>query len=284
MRKKFLRNLLAFSGVAVVLFQSCKDDSKLTSPVPPSDQSFSESFDNYSEAVSKGWVSINKSSPAGAKWYDVAEVPNMGSPNYVAIYYPGWEQAQFTLDSAQFPNAPFPKRYWNNAFFSQRASNGYVATSAACAEVRNFQAASSPFNVNTWLVSPQVTIKNGDIISFYTYCKGVSSLQLFVNPTGSLNVGDGNGNNSGDFTIKLVDIPNFAANPHATFPTEWTKFEGEVKGLTKPVKGRFGFRYFLQNQTPYAFSTIDPNDIDTFYTQLHRSVIGVDEVSFKSAQ
>ncbi|MBL0356848.1 MAG: choice-of-anchor J domain-containing protein [Chitinophagaceae bacterium] len=284
MRKKLLRNVLAFSGLAVVLFQSCKDDSKLTVPVSPTDQSFTESFDNFSEAASKGWVAINKSTPMGAKWYDVAEVPNLGSPNYVSIYYPNWEQAQFTLDSAQFPNAPFPGRYWNNAFFSQRASNGYAATSIACAEVINFRGGSVPFNVNSWLVSPQMTIKNGDKISFYTYSKGVSSLQLFVNAAGSLNVGDGLGNNTGDFNIKLVDIPNFAANPHATYPTEWTKFEGEVKGLNKPVQGRFGFRYFLQNQSPLRFSLVDPNDIDTFYTQIHKTVVGVDEVSFKSAQ
>lgn len=286
MRKKILRNLVAFTGMAVVLFQSCKDDSKLTAPIPATDQSFTESFDNFSEATSNGWVAINKSTPMGAIWYDVAETPDFGSPNYVVKYYPNWEQAQLTLDSAQFPNAPFPGRYWNSAFFSQRGANGYAATSAACAEVINFRIAESdnvPFTTNSWLVSPELTIKNGDKISFYTYCKGVSSLQLFVNPKGTLNVGDGNGNNSGDFTIKLVDLPNYGANPHATYPTEWTKFEGEVKGLVKPVQGRFGFRYFLQNQAPFEYSKVS-NDIDTFYTQLHSTVVGLDEVSFKSAQ
>lgn len=284
MRKKILRNLVAFTGMAVVLFQSCKDDSKLTAPIDPTDQSFTESFDNFSEASTKGWVAINKSTPMGAIWYDVAETPDFGSPNYVVKYFPNWEQAQLTLDSAQFPNAPFPGRYWNNAFFSQRGANGYAATSVACAEVVNFRGTSVPFTCNSWLVSPELTIKNGDKITFYTFSRGVSSLQLFVNPKGTLNVGDGNGNNTGDFSIKLVDLPNFATNPHATYPTEWTKFEGEVKGLVKPVQGRFGFRYFLQNQSPLRFSQNDPNDIDTFYTQIHRTVVGVDEVSFKSAQ
>lgn len=284
MTKKNLRNVLAFAAMAIVLFQSCKDDSYLTTPPPPTDQSFTESFDNFSEAVSKGWIAINKSTPQGAIWYDVAETPNFGSANYVVKYFPTWEQAQLTLDSLQFPNAPFPGRYWSNAFFSQSASNGYAATSAACAEVRNFNGTSINFNANAWLISPQLTIRNGDKISFYTYCKGLSGMQLFVNPTGNTNVGDGSGDNHGDFSIKLVDIPNYGANPHATYPTEWTKFEGEVKGLTAPVQGRFGFRYFLQNQAPFKFSAIDPNDIDTFYTQIHRTVTGLDEVSFKSAQ
>jgi hypothetical protein len=131
MRKKLLRNLLACSGLAIVLFQSCKDDSKLTAPPPPADASFSESFDDFGQAVSKGWVVVNRSSPLGAKWFDVAEEPNFGSVNYVCTYYPTWDQAQFTLDSLQFPNAIFPQRYWKDAFASQRASNGYAAASIA---------------------------------------------------------------------------------------------------------------------------------------------------------
>ena len=279
MRKKILRNLLACLGLAVLFFQSCKDDSKLTVLPPPADASFNESFDNFSEALEKGWVNINKSSPQGPVLYDVAEAPNFGSPNYVNIYYPKWEQAQLTLDSAQFPNAPFPQRYWKDAFFSQRGANGYAATSQA-----NSIVWSAGHTINSWLVSPVVTIKNGDKVSFYTYCNGNATLQLFVNPKGTTNVGDGYGNNTGDFNgISLVDIPNTANDPHAVYPNEWTRFEGTVKGLDAPVKGRFGFRYFLQNQPAFRFSTTDPNNLDTIIQQVHRSIIGLDEISFKSA-
>lgn len=281
MRKNLLRNFFVYSGAALLLLQSCKDDSKLTVALPTPDQTFTESFDNYEEAYAKGWRSINKSTPVGGKWYDVAETPNFGSVNYVSVYYPEWNQAQFTLDSAQFPNAAFPQRYWKNAFSSQRASNGYVASSVACADVFN------QFDISTWLVSPELMIKNGDKIIFYTYSKGLSRLQLWVNKTNSLNVGSGI-SNTGDFDIKLVDInpsySKFEINPALAFPTEWTKFEGEVKGLDAPVKGRFGFRYFLANQAPLKSSTIDPTDLDTFYKQIHKSVIGLDQVTFKSAQ
>ena len=279
MRKTLLRNLLACLGLAVVLFQSCKDDSNLTVPAPPADASFNESFDNFGEAISKGWVNINKSSPVGATLYDVAEVPDFGSPNYVCVYYPKWEQAQLTLDSTQFPNAPYPKRYWKDAFFSQRGSNGYAATSAANTVVWSVR-----HNINSWLISPELTIKNGDKISFYTYSSGKASLQLFINPSGTTNVGDGTVTNAGDFNLSLVDIPNTVADPHAVYPNEWTKFEGEVKGLQKPVQGRFGFRYFLLNQPAFKFSTVDPNNLDTIFQQVHQTVIGLDEVSFKSAK
>jgi hypothetical protein len=136
------------------------------------------------------------------------------------------------------------------------------------------------------LVSPVTQIKNGDKIIFYAQCKGLSRVQLWVNPTGSLNVGADIAN-TGDFSSKLVDInPNyskFETNPAKAFPTEWTKFEGTVQGLNAVVNGRFGFRYILENQPRVAFSTVDPNDLDTLYTQIHRTVVGLDEVSFKSA-
>jgi len=288
MRKNLLRKIVAYSGMAIVLFQSCKDDSKLTLPPPVSDQSFTESFDNYEEAYAKGWRSFNRSTPAGRKWYDVAETPNFGSPNYVSIYYPEWNQAQFTLDVAQFPNAPFPGRFWEDAYASQRGSNGYVATSIAGGELLSPPPLSlTAYDISTWLLSPEVMIKNGDKVVFYTFSKGLSRLQLWVNETNSMNVGSGV-NNTGDFTIKLVDInPGYAkyeTNPANAFPTEWTRFEGEVKGLRKPVQGRLGFRYFLQNQAPLKLSATADEPYDTLYTQIHHSVIGLDEVSFKSAE
>ncbi len=290
MRKTILRNLVAYSGLAIVLLQSCKDDSKLRESLPTPDQSFYESFDNYQTAYANGWRSINKSTPVGRIWYDATETPDFGTPNYLVKYFPGWEQAQLTLDPAQFPNADFPGRIWSDAYLSHAGSNGYAATSIACAELLTRDASSlslTRFDISTWLVSPEKLIKNGDKIVFYAYSKGLSRLQLWVNPTNSLNVGT-DATNTGDFNLKLLDInPGYAkveTNPAGAFPTEWTRFEGEVRGLQAPVQGRFGFRYFLQNQPALKTSTVDPSDFDTLYTQIHHSVIGLDEVSFESAQ
>ena len=278
-----LCKMAAYFGIVLLSLQACKDDSYLTKALPPPDKSFSESFDNYQEAYDKGWRSINLSQPTGRKWYDVAEAPDFGSPNYVVTYFPGWQQAQFSLDPKQFPNAPYPNRIWENAFLSQRASNGYVATSIACADVINFNGASTAFDVNTWLVSPETLLKNGDKISFYTFSKNLSRLQLWISPTNSLNTGT-DVNNTGDFTIKILDIPRYPTDPTLpAFPAAWTKFEGEVKGLPGPVTGRFGFRYLLEKHAPIKFSSIDITDIDTLYNQIHETIIGIDEVSFKSA-
>ena len=287
MTKNIVRIMVAYSVIALVLFQSCRDDSYLTVPPPAPDQSFTESFDNYDEAYAKGWRSVNTSTPIGRKWYDVAETPNIGSVNYLVTYFPAWAQAQFTLDSLQFPNAAFPQRYWMPAFFSQIAVNGYVATSIACADVINFSRPGDPYNVSCWLTSPELLIKNGDKIVFYAYSKGLARLQLWVSKTNSLNVGTSS-NNTGDFDIKLLDINTgyaaYDSDPAHAFPPEWTRFEGEVKGLPTTVNGRFAFRYFLENQAPIVRSAIDPNDLDTLYTQIHKSVIGIDEVTYTSAK
>jgi hypothetical protein len=287
MRKHTLRKLIACLVVTIVILEACKDDSYLSVPPPTPDQSFTESFDNYDEAYSKGWRSINTSTPVGKKWYDVAETPDLGSPDYVAVYYPSWNQAQLSVDSAQFPNIPYPGRYWMPAFFSQRAVNGYAATSIAAADVINFFGPSTNFNVSCWLSSPEMIIKNGDRIVFYSYCKGISRLQLWISKTNSLNVGN-DVTETGDFDIKLLDInPGYAdytIDPANAFPPEWTRFEGEVKGLQNPVSGRFAFRYLLQNQEPLQGSSTDPSNLDTLYNQIHKTVIGIDEVTYTSSK
>jgi hypothetical protein len=287
MRKRNLRNLLAYTALSFVLLQSCNDDSNLTAKAPIEDQSFTESFDNFGEAISKGWKRFNTSNPTGRKWYDAAEVPNFGSLNYLVVYSPDWDQAQFTLDSLQFPNTIFPQRYWNNAFISQRATNGYAAASIASGDVISFNGASFPYNVSNWLVSPEVMMQNGDKVVFYAYCKGIGRLQLWANPTGTINVGSGP-SNTGDFQIKLLDINPTAAdpklNPGSAFPTEWTRFEGQISGLQQPVKGRIGFRYFLTDRDPIVRSGLDPNNFDTLYTQIHQTVLGLDQFSYQSVR
>ncbi|MFZ4058417.1 MAG: choice-of-anchor J domain-containing protein [Ferruginibacter sp.] len=275
MRKSIVRNLTALSAALLIMLQACKDDSNLTEKTPVADQSFTETFDNYQEAYGKGWRSINKSTPSGRINYDMAEIPNMGVQNYVSIYYPDWDQAQFTVDSTLYQNVAFPQRYWETAYRSQRASNGYVATSFAACEI--FE----DHEVNAWLVSPETIIKNGDKIVFYTYSKGASRLQLWVNATNSTNVGDAL-DNTGDFTIKLVDInPNnfdFATNPIGAFPQQWTRFEGVVRGLQAPVHGCFGFRY-------YAFAPASAaTNIQQYFNEIHNGIVGIDEVSYISAQ
>jgi hypothetical protein len=110
--------------------------------------------------------------------------------------------------------------------------------------------------ISVWAISPQVTLQNGDKISFYTmslndYSDPVNvyadRLQLRVSPF----EGDGVGDTSytvGGFTVNLVDVnPTLAGDGVSGYPDTWTKFEGTISGLSKPTKGYYAFRYFVPN-------------------------------------
>ena len=65
MRKTILRKSLAYAVMALVVLQSCKDDSNLTASLPVPDQSFEQEFDALDAARSQGWILANRSEPIG---------------------------------------------------------------------------------------------------------------------------------------------------------------------------------------------------------------------------
>jgi hypothetical protein len=108
--------------------------------------------------------------------------------------------------------------------------------------------------ISAWAVSPEVTLQNGDKISFYTMTLNDYSdpanvypdrLQLRVSPYEGDFIGD-TSYTVGGFTVNLIDVNPFLSADEATgFPDEWTKFEGTISGLNGPVKGRYALRYFV---------------------------------------
>lgn len=147
-----------------------------------------------------------------------------------------------------------------NPWFAPFSSNGsYAGFIGAGYE----SVLGGPGLISNWLISPVVTMQNGDKITFYTRSwnqyDGVSdttdfgnSLQLRLNTTNeSFNVGKGD--DPGSFTTSLLDINptliySSTTNPDPNaYPTNWTRFVGTVFGLNGPTKGRFAFRYYVPN-------------------------------------
>jgi len=103
--------------------------------------------------------------------------------------------------------------------------------------------------ISNWLFAPNVTLKNGDVFSFYTRTTNGTfpdRLQVRMSTNGaSVNAGASN-TSVGDFTVLLLDI-----NPTYTstgYPTAWTKFTITLSGLPAAgVSGRLAFRYFVEN-------------------------------------
>ncbi len=122
--------------------------------------------------------------------------------------------------------------------------NGYIAV--------NFQSGSGVSTLNNWLMSPVVTVQNGDEISFYTRVPNASEwadrIELrqsvlganSTNPSGLTNVGSYS-------TLCLTVNPNLVASE---YPQTWTKFSYIVTGLTGQVSSRFAIRYTVPNGGP----------------------------------
>ena len=230
-----MRNLRLKDTVLAVLllhflFQSCVDDrAEWLAQQKPPDQSFVEEFLSQQSAFDSGWHFINRSL-------------SLGPTNW------------------NTPSAPPFYAYSTKSTLGEFLWVDYFSTSSPQGVISN------------WAVSPVVTMQNDDKIVFYTRCElyqqgGDSTdysnrLQLRVNTLNEgLNVG--NGTEVGDFTTNLVDVNpdyiKFSYNKYTSpdpvvrdsmkyaYPPHWTRFEGTISGLEKPTRGRFAFRYFVEN-------------------------------------
>lgn len=135
----------------------------------------------------------------------------------------------------------------------------------------NFNSGTGFSTLSNWMLTPELTIQNGDVISFYTRTVTANTfpdrLQIRLSTNGSsTDVGAG-AFDVGDFTTLLLDInPNYENG--GVYPEDWTEFQITVSGLGSPVQGRVAFRYFVEEGGP-AGNRSNYIGIDTFsYTQV----------------
>jgi hypothetical protein len=99
--------------------------------------------------------------------------------------------------------------------------------------------------ISTWLITPSIGLKNGDVVTFWSRCANGSSpdrLELRLSNAGVL-VLPTSESTVGSFSSILTEInPNLAAN---TYPLVWTKYTTTITGLTGEVNCKLGFRYFV---------------------------------------
>jgi hypothetical protein len=225
--RHFQTSKLAGLLLFILALSACVKDKNLEPPPPP-DVPFMEEFDTLSAAWLRGWRTVNRSEPIG---------PSQ------------WQQG-----SGEF-----------EAYTSLNSNQGYAYT--------DYNSTSADLGViSNWLVSPVLTMKNGDKISFYTRCLLYDSgtgdstdytnrLQVRMNITNQ-NLPNVDGTATGDFNPLLLDInPDYYpfllskwkladANTLKAYPHQWTKYEITLTDIPAPVKGRFAFRYYLQDGGP----------------------------------
>jgi hypothetical protein len=133
----------------------------------------------------------------------------------------------------------------------------------------NFNNGGGLATISNWLLTPEVTLRAGSTLTFYTRTVQAStSLVAMGMPSGVCNIGNAfpdrlqvrmstNGASTdvgttalevGDFTNLLVDInPTYAIGG---YPEAWTQFTINISGVPSGATGRLAFRYFVENGGP----------------------------------
>ncbi len=206
----------AFALAMATLIYGCEKDYVPATPVVS--KSMREDFDTVTKLYQKGWAFANNSRPQGAAT---------------------WQQGVY--ESGKFGPDGFPAYSYKSSgdeyIFAGYASGNEIAT------------------LSSWMISPELDMKNGDVISFYTRTYAGSTfadrMQVRLNPTdNSTDVGITEAS-VGKFTTLLLDInPTLSTSATTGYPQTWRKYELTVSGLPAPVKRRVAFRYFVSNGGP----------------------------------
>lgn len=118
------------------------------------------------------------------------------------------------------------------------AANAYIGA--------NYNNTGNTGTISNWLMHPNRTLRNGDVLTFYTRKASPDTyadrLEVRLSTNGaSTNVGSGTA--VGDYTTLLLSInPNLVLG---VYPTVWTQYTVTMSGLPAPTSGRMAFRYFV---------------------------------------
>lgn len=137
-------------------------------------------------------------------------------------------------------------------------ANAYIAA--------NYNFTSGNNTIDGWLMCPTRTLRNGDVLTFYTRKPTGTDypdrIEVRMSANGA-STNTGTTGSVGDFSTLLLSInPALAVG---VYPTTWTLYTVTVSGLTAPTSGRLAFRYFVTGGGP---------------TGSNSDYIGIDEVNY----
>lgn len=119
------------------------------------------------------------------------------------------------------------------------AANSYIAA--------NYNSTGSTGTISNWLMTPNRTFRNGDVLTFYTRKASPDSyadrLEVRLSTNGASTNAGASAAEVGDFTTLLLSI-----NPSlvlGVYPTTWTMYTITISGLPAPTSGRVAFHYFV---------------------------------------
>lgn len=128
----------------------------------------------------------------------------------------------------------------------------------------NYNNTGNTGTISNWLMTPNRTFRNGDVITFYTRKVSPDTyadrLEVRLSTNGA-STSSGSGATVGDYTTLLLSVnPSLALG---VYPVVWTKYTITISGLAAPTSGRVAFRYFVTGGG-LAGSSSDYIGIDAF--------------------
>jgi Secretion system C-terminal sorting domain len=127
----------------------------------------------------------------------------------------------------------------------------------------NFNSTTGAGEISNWLISPVVSLQNGDVISFYTRTNTPNAnptpantfpdrLELRLGTNGSFTANPSTGvADLGDFTTLGVTVnPDLLLTGAGSYPGVWTKYSYTVSGLTGITDCKVAFRYWVTDGGP----------------------------------
>ena len=141
--------------------------------------------------------------------------------------------------------------FWRNGTANECDKNNYCYGFPAYTKTIDdfeylavFPPQSQPLGISSWMLTPVLSVKNGDKIAFYTRTQVNTGfhdkLEIRMNNGTSANVGS-SVSDVGSFTKLLFSVN--PTNASGTYPSSWTKYEYTFTGITGTVETRIGFRY-----------------------------------------
>ncbi|MDQ2985283.1 MAG: PEP-CTERM sorting domain-containing protein [Armatimonadota bacterium] len=127
----------------------------------------------------------------------------------------------------------------------------------------NFQNTAGVGDISNWLITPEQTLNNGAVWSFWSRSATATTFPDRLHFKMSTN---GASVNVADFTTVLLTINPDLLSPAGSagaYPDVWTEFSGVISGLGGPTQGRLAFHYDVPDSGPSGFNG-DYIGIDTF--------------------
>jgi hypothetical protein len=215
MKNYFFLLVLCVTCFSVGVIHSCKKDvgAPGLADTPPDSvitTSFTEEFINVPTlTTTTGWMTKNNSADSNDNWLTT------------------WGQGIWGVDKNN-------QEYGFPAYSDSASKDEYAFSGASYAAI------------SSWLITPVLSVKNGDKISFYTRgdASGNSTdrMQVLMDKSTSPNVGD-SVNSIGSFTITLFDINS--AQVLNGYPVTWTKYEYTFLDISGKINTRIAFRRYI---------------------------------------